>query len=219
MPPAPASRTPWRDPPLDFRPGIELEAALGVGYGGAESYGFHALELLQSFVEKRAGGEKGIRAVTALEGEAAWKAAEAGRWRIDLLEAALATLPYVQGPPRGLAALEAADPQALVYLIEYTDGFRAAVYMSRRLARDFAFAARAKGRAEPVATRALLLKPQRDHFSFFCNHIEVMFRTGAPSYPVERTLLTTGVLEAAMKSRFAARREETPHLARIAYDV
>ena len=43
----------WRRPPLSFKRGIELDAALAVGPGSFESYGFHNLEFLQSFVEKR----------------------------------------------------------------------------------------------------------------------------------------------------------------------
>jgi hypothetical protein len=64
----------------------------------------------------------------------------------------------------------------------------------------------------------VLPKPQRDHFSFLCNHIEVMFRSEKPSYPVERTLLVTGVLDALHDSRAAGgKRIETPHLAKLAY--
>ena len=98
------------------------------------------------------------------------------------------------------------------------DGFTAAAYLSRGLVSEFAFAAAVTGRAEPVGTWCPLLKPQRDHFSFLCNHIEVMFRTGKPSYPVERTYLVTGVLAALIDSHAAGgKRLETPHLHSVGY--
>lgn len=208
----------WRRPPLAFKPGVKLNAALSVGYGGLESYGFHALELQQAFVEKRRGGETGVKAVEVLQGDAVWRAARDGRWRPDLLEAVLDVSPPSGERPRGLAAIAKRDPEATVYLVEYADGFRAATYMSRRLVSEFCFAADVAGIDKPVATRTILPKPSRDHFSFLCNHIEVMFRTGRPSYPVERTYLVTGVLAALMDSLFAAgRRIETPHLNNLGY--
>ena len=40
-----------------------------------------------------------------------------------------------------------------------------------------------------------------------------MFSTGDPAYPVERTLLTTGITEAVMQSRHRQGAvQETPHL-------
>jgi hypothetical protein len=42
--------------------------------------------------------------------------------------------------------------------------------------------------------------------------IQHFFVTGVSPYPVERTLLTTGVLEAAVRSRAARERIATPHL-------
>jgi hypothetical protein len=207
----------WRVPPLAFRPGIALDGALALGYGGLESYGFHALELLQAFVERRAGGETGVEAVQCLVGAAAWEAGRQGRWRVDLLQTALRQLPDQKGPS-GPQDLERADPQAAVFLVEYRDGFRGAVYLTRGLAEEFAFAAAVRGLAEPVGTRCILNKPQRDHFSFLCNHIEVMFRTGRPSYPVERTYLVTGILAALMESHFeGGTRIQTPHLRELAY--
>jgi hypothetical protein len=218
----------WRRPALSFLPGVELEAALSIGYGGIESYGFHTLETLQTFTEKRHGGESGIRAVECLEGKAAWQAAKEGRWSVELLRAALDTTPLgavspdaIADPSKQLppdADLEALDPNAMVFLIEYTDGFRAASYLARGLVEQFAFAARVKGRAEPVATWCWFPRPQRDNFSFLSNHIEVMFRSGKPSYPVERTLLVSGALEKLIDSHVAkGQRVETPHLQDLKY--
>jgi hypothetical protein len=207
----------WRRPPLALRPGVVLDGALALGFGGLEVYGFHTLELLQSFVERRRGGEVGIRAVQCFEGAATWDAARRGRWRVDLLRTALGHVPRSPGGelPR---ELERADPEAVVFLVEYSDGFQAAAYLSRGLAAEFGFAAAVGGMAEPIGTWCELNKPQRDHFSFLCNHIEVMFRTRRPSYPVERTLLVTGALAALVDSHAeGGRRVETPHLAALGY--
>jgi hypothetical protein len=117
-----------------------------------------------------------------------------------------------------LAELRRLDPNAVVFLIEYSDGFRAAAYVSRGLVEEFAFAAAVRGRSEPVGTWCELNKPQRDHFSFLCNHIEVMFRTGRSSYPVERTYLVTGALAALIDSHVeGGRRLATPHLSELGY--
>ena len=51
------------------------------------------------------------------------------------------------------------------------------------------------------------------NFSHLGHVIELFVQRGTPLYPVERTLLVTGVLDAAMTSRhLAGRRLETPHL-------
>jgi hypothetical protein len=208
----------WRRPPLAFRPGIVLDGALAVGFSGIEVYGFHTLELLQAFVEKRRGGETGVKSVRCLEGDAAWDAGEKGLWRADLLPAALRHVPGKADLPARQSELRRLDPKAVVFLIEYSDGFRAAAYLSRGLADEFAFAAAVRGMTEPVGTWCELNKPQRDHFSFLCNHIEVMFRTGRPSYPVERTYLVTGILAALIDSHLGGgRRVATPHLSELGY--
>jgi hypothetical protein len=51
------------------------------------------------------------------------------------------------------------------------------------------------------------------HFIYLVKAIEATIQTGHAVYPVERTLLTTGVLDAVMTSRHEKhRRVETPHL-------
>lgn len=79
-------RTPWLEHPLE----CPIKEALFLSFGSLEGYGYHGLETLQSFVERRAGGEVGLRAVTMLEGEQVWAAGREGRWSSKLLDFAIA---------------------------------------------------------------------------------------------------------------------------------
>ena len=204
----------WRLPPLSLRPEVPLDSALVVGYGGFESYGFHCLEFLQTFVERRQGGETGVKAVQAIEGVAALNAAASGEWPAELFP--VATAPVVKPGAQPFKIQDLSHP--IVFRIWYSDGFEAAVCLAGETVSEFCFAGTVKGQPQPVATYAYLPKPQRDHFSFLCNHIEVMFRTGKASYPVERTLLVTGVLDALHDSRAAGGKPvETPHLSNLRY--
>src|SRR5438876_653662 len=115
----------WRRPPLQLPKNCELTGAVQIGYGPFEGYGFHALEGLQCMVERRKGGETGVEAVQCLQGEEMWKALDAGLWSKECLEAALALVPaHAKGDVR---ALTAKSKDAGVFLIEYRDGFKAAV--------------------------------------------------------------------------------------------
>src|SRR5262245_8820463 len=138
----------YRRPDLRPEKGTEWEGALSVGYGHFEVYGFHTLEALQCMVEDRKGGDTGVRAVQALEGKAAWEAAREGGWDRQLLDAALAAVPA--GLKRK-GRVEDNDNNALVYLVEYRDGLKAAAYLSRGHVGEWAFAGRAKGKPAPVA--------------------------------------------------------------------
>jgi hypothetical protein len=206
--------TTWRKPALELEAGTDIQEALAVGASGLESYGFHALETLQCMMERRKGGETGVAAVQCIEGEAVWKAAEDKRWSRPLLDAALAT----GSPQIKPGAPEQNCKNPAVYLLEYKDGHRAAVLMLSGVTKDFLFAARVAGRREPVAA-AFCAQSGRPfgHFTIFTKGIDRMFATGKPSWPVERPLLTTGIIDAIMTSRFEKhKRLETPYLA-IAY--
>ena len=74
---------------------------------------------------------------------------------MDLLRAALSRTPGKAGQLAPDADLRALDPEAVVFIIEYTDGFRAAAYLSRGLVQEFAFAAKVKGREEPITVYRL----------------------------------------------------------------
>ena len=208
----------WRRPPLKLPMNCDLVEAVALGYGPFEGYGFHALEGLQCMVERRKGGETGVQAVQCLQGEAMWKAMDQGRFSKKCLEAALALMPaHATGDYRDVTAKTA---DAGVFLIEYRDGFRAAVAMMNGYAYEgdggaFLFAGRLKGQEKPQATLYYLQQPDPfAHFSYLVKAIDSMFQTGHPAYPVERTLLTTGILDAIMTSKAERnRRVETPHLA------
>ncbi|HXG08465.1 MAG TPA: hypothetical protein VNK04_01625 [Gemmataceae bacterium] len=207
----------WRRPPLQLPRNCELVGAVAIGYGGLESYGFHALETLQCMVERRKGGETGVKAVQCLQGEAMWKAMDEGRWSKELLEAALERVPAkAKGDYRELTAKHR---EAGVFLIEYRDGLQAAVAMMNGYVFEgdggaFCFAGRLKGEEKPQAAHFYLQQPDPfGHFIYLVKAIESTVQTGHAVYPVERTLLTTGVLDAVMTSRHEKhRRIETPHL-------
>jgi hypothetical protein len=86
------------------------------------------------------------------------------------------------------------------------------------LVQDFNFAARLNGRSEPFSTQMYLpMPPARaslaSFFSPLVNNMERMFLTGKPTYPVERTLLTTGLTAAGVESLFQKQAKlDTPHL-------
>jgi len=197
-----------RTPPLETPLGARIERAVATGYGPLESYGFHTLEALQCMTERRAGGETGVAAVELLEGDAVWPWRDgAGAWSKPLLDEALARRP---GTPAGPVEDHVAEPA--VYLVEYRDGLQAAAYLLNGYSRGWEFAAEIDG--ETVSTHFGQVPRTRDlpHFDGLVDCIEELFVTGRPPYPVERTLLTTGVLAAAFDAREAGRRVETPEL-------
>ncbi len=207
----------WRRPRLQLPKGCELTAAVQLGYGPLEAYGFHALESLQCMVERRKGGETGVKAVQCLQGKAMWEAMDAGRFPKALLEEAIRCAPaHAKGDYRESTA-KAKD--AAVFLVEYRDGLTAAVAMLNGFLYEgdggaFCFAGQLKGEDKPRSTHFYLQQPDPfAHFAYLVRAIESLVRTGHAPYPVERTLLTTGVLDAVMTSRHqGGKRVETPHL-------
>jgi hypothetical protein len=207
----------WRRPPLQLPRNCELTGAVQVGYGPFEAYTFHALEGLQCMVERRKGGETGVRAVQCLQGEEMWRSLDQGRWSKVPLEAALERVPsHAVGDYRTLT-VKAED--AAVSLIEYRDGFQAAVALMNGWAYEgdggaFTLAVQLKGRDRPAATLFYLQQPEPfAHFAYLVKAIDSLIQTSHAPYPVERTLLTTGILDAIMVSRAEKhRRVETPYL-------
>src|ERR1035441_6753120 len=100
------------------------------------------------------------------------------------------------------------------YFIEYRDGLKATLLMLDGAIKDFNFAARLKGSKEIWSTQFLLTPDPNVTYSACLMHkAEQMFETGVAPYPVERTLLTSGILESCLASKLQNNaRLETPHL-------
>src|SRR5262249_1215179 len=115
-----------RIPPFELQPGVEITEAVSIHGGGLGAYDFHALEVLQSLVGARKGGESGITRVTFLQGDALWRAAAAGQWSKELAETAM--MAELGKKPTSLTQVEGEPPtQPHGILLDYQDGFRAIV--------------------------------------------------------------------------------------------
>jgi hypothetical protein len=209
----------WRRPELELKLESPMEDALAATYGPIEIYGFHALEMLQVMMERRRGGESGVKAVTCLTHKDVWKAGDTGKWSWDLLEAALSRSETVNPGDirKNTGSMKVLGHPAVPptgFLIEYRDGTRGTVLLLNGHMRDFVFAGRIKG--EPRLASCLFCVPPPPGARFFdaqVMNLEKFFETGKPPYPAERTLLTTGILDAAMESHHRGGvRVETPEL-------
>jgi hypothetical protein len=219
----------WRIPSIEMPLGSSIREALCVCYGGVDSYDFHGLETIQCMVERRNGGETGVRWLQAYRGDRFWDAMNEGVWSSDLMQAALCrshTLtPARPGfndifPSRDQMRRLTKDPVGYTY--EHNDGLRCTLLLLNGLVRDFNFAAKLNGSAGVFSTQTYLPMPDgrttlANFFSPLVFNMERMFLTGKTPYPIERTLLTTGLTATGVESLYRNQsRVDTPQLA-IAY--
>ena len=218
----------WRQPSIDLPWGVEVQEAVGIWGGGIDGGDIHVLEAMQAIVERRRGGETGVRAVEALRGDRFWQALDAGSWKSggwdrQLLEAALCRSNQLK-PARPTYSnvfpttqdLRRLAPDAYAYRFEYTDGLKATIIQLQGggLVGDCNVAARLQGGEIFSVLFYLPYYSMRNFFSPQVHHIESLFLTGEFPYPVERTLLTTGMTAAGIESLYQKqKRLETPHLA------
>ena len=198
----------YRDPDLTVPMNSEIEAAVGIGYSGLDIYGSHALECFQCLVERRKGAETGVKWVQFRQGADMWKAIDDGTVSKSAFEAALALV-----APRPDRVRE--SDQASLFLFQYIDGLMGAVFMLPGFATGSSVALKLKGQNSLMATRfEERPEPRHPHFAYLLKGIEKMIHTGTPSYPVERTLLTSGILDRALTSRVQkSEKLMTPELA------
>lgn len=206
----------FRVPAIDAPFGAKQTHAVAISYSGLDIYGFHLLESLQCMAERRKGGETGVQAVQCLENQDCWKFIEENGWVKKLFQQALShSKTRKQGRPEELVK------QPAVFVIDYNDGLKAAAFLMTGMVEDFTVALDIEGQNAPVSTLMHLQNGRPyHHFACLVRNIEKMFETGKPPYPVERTLLTSGMLDFALESRVQDhKRLLTPQLAQVRYQT
>lgn len=201
----------YRKPDYAIPMDSPVEAIVGVGFKGLDIYGSHTLDLLQSFAERRQGGETGVAWVQCLQGDAMWQAVDNGQVSKDVLDAALSVGLKVSN--RDVRSIRSKNNA--LFLFRYQDGLPGAVFMLSGYVRSFSVAAKLQDEVRPVGVRIEERPhPRHPHFCYLLHAIERMIHTGQPSYPVERTLLSSGILDRALTSRHLGHRKlDTPELA------
>ena len=222
-----------RIPQVDMPLGARVEEALCVAIGGVDGYDIHALEAMQSMVERRDGGETGVEWIEAATGvDAIVKALAAGSfdqggWDPTLFRACLCRshqlVPTRQGfnhtlPTNRQIETLMRDPQnrntPVLYRYQHRDGLRMNMLLIEGVVNDFTFAARLTGHSKPLSVQ-MFLSPREvcNFFNPLTHATETLFQTGQAPYPIERTLLTTGLTAAGIESLYRkGQRLKTPHL-------
>lgn len=201
--------TTWRRPALELDLETPVQRAVGYYFGDKEPYGFHALEVFQGMVERRKGGETGIQSVQCLEGPEVWKWNEANGWARNLLEEAMRNDDTIKA-----GRLEDNVKRPFLFLLGYRSGLQGVVYLLDGHTKQAGFAAEIQGRPEPASCCFLQQWGRPWSHGFGLSYwVERTIVAGKEFYPPQRTLLTTGTLEAVMDSSFqGGRKLDTPHL-------
>lgn len=185
-----------------------MDRAICVGYGGFEVYGYHTLEGLQAFTERRAGGESGVVEVRGYLDDRIAEGVDS--LDADLLRAAVAAHPIDESEID--AAIEQIDE---VITIKHADGLESAIVMSKALQ---GWGIAATGPEHSESCELVLEGAPHSHFLFLGRAAEALVIDRVAPYPVERTLLTGGILDHAIRNARGAVGPESPELA-VSYTV
>jgi hypothetical protein len=200
----------WRDPQIDVRRDAKLNQIVGFSYGSLDAYGFHGIEMLQTLAERRHGGETGIKSVECLTGQAVWEAGSRGVYDQQIFGAALTR--QKPAPPAGKKLPELV-PEPVLFVVDYADGLRACLFTLNGAVAEWTAAWRYEdGTLDSTRFVVQEARPFM-HFAWLVDGIDEMMQSGRPTWNVERTLLTSGALDALLISkRDRGRRVETPYL-------
>ena len=220
----------WRMPAIDLPYGSQVDEVMCVAIGGIDSYDFHALEVIQCMAERRQGGETGVAWVQGLRDDAVWSAMKTGSfqrggWDPELFQACLCRSQTL-AQPKTFSHRKPSDEQIgqwvkkpVAYRFQYNDGLCGTMLLMNGLVKDFTFAARLPDRETPLSTLFYLPpNPNVVYSAALMSKVEETFLKGEACYPVERTLLTSGLVQAGIQSLAADKLIRTPYM-KVRYQV
>lgn len=115
------------------------------------------------------------------------------------------------------------SPLVVAYFIEHNDGFRTVMFLLNGAVRDFTYAGLTR-EGKIISCQMQLPMPPAisttaDFFNPLVHHIEQMILENRTPYPIERTLLTSGMTLTAVESLHRGQvKLDTPEL-RVAYEA
>ena len=198
----------WRMPSVDLPYGAAVEESLILGGGWPDGGSFHMIEFTQTLLERRKGGETGVAWVEALKGEEVFEALEKGSFALggfddELFETALCRSHSIAQARPGYSAryptteeLRKMWSPTVCFRWQYTDGTCATMLFGNGLVGDYPFAAKLAS-GEIFSTLCHLPAGSNVGYSAMLMHCaQTMFVTGKEVFPIERTLVATGVVRA-----------------------
>ncbi|CAM3954951.1 hypothetical protein SAMN06265348_104173 [Pedobacter westerhofensis] len=203
----------YRTPEIELANDTPIRASILVGDTADEGALFHCVDLLQAFVERRKGGETGVKSVQCIRGPETWAWVERTAWAAKLLESVRKKFEFTPGHFQ-----EMERPN--VCIIEYNDGTVAAVISAKSAA--WTYAAEIEKQDQPALV-SILGWPgpfAQYHASNAQPHwITEMMVTKKEPFNAERLLLSTGIVSYNMESNWengkyspVGRRIKTPFM-------
>ena len=210
----------YRTPEIDLAPDTPLKNGLVIGDMADEGAAFHCIDVLQSFMDRRKGGETGVKSVQSIRGPEAWTWVETNPWAHNLLAAVRKHFDLPAGHFQQGVQTNQRRGQSNLCIVKYNDGTEAASISGSDV--GWTFAGDIEGQKDPTIISMLGFPGPISQFHAGNAHehwlIEMML-TGKEPFNAERLLVSTGIVNYYMDSNWqdgcysaVGRVVETPYI-------
>ena len=203
----------FRKPEIELAVDTPIRNSIVVGSAPDEGAISHCIDVLQAFVDRRKGGETGVRSVQSIRGPETWKWVEHTPWAGNLLEAVRKNFNLKPGYFQE-------GRQSNVCIVQYNDGTNGAVISGEGV--GWTYAGEIEGQGTPTLVSMLGWPGPISQYHAANGHehwITEMMLTGKEPFHAERLLLSTGIVNHYMESNWqngryspVGRRLETPYM-------